>query len=79
LIPSFLKEPHRGIEPWFGSLTSFATGGPCRWLADGAEGAARVAGATGTAACGVFCWLEVTGFDFALFFIFLCFVLHITF
>jgi hypothetical protein len=35
--------------------------------------------AAAAAAFGVFCWLEVTGFGFALFFIFLCFVLHITF
>ena len=46
----------------------------------GAEGATTAAeGATAASAFGVFCWLEVTGFDFALFFIFLCFVLHITF
>ena len=70
MILSFLKEPHRWIEPCYGSLTSFVTGGP--------EGAAR-ADAAGAAAFGVFCWLEVTGFGFALFFILLCFVLHITF
>jgi hypothetical protein len=56
-----------------GFLTPFVTGEPCRWLATG------VFGPTAAAAFGVFCWLEVTGFDFALFFIFLCFVLHITF
>ena len=51
-----------------------------RWLADGAEGRRRAAGAAAAASFGVFCWLEVTGFGFALFFfIFLCFVLHITF
>ena len=54
-------------------------------MAAGAEGAAAAEGATAAvgaaaaAAFGVFCWLEVTGFDFALFFVFLCFVLHITF
>ena len=59
-------------------LTLLVTGWPERLLA-GAEGAAAAAGATAAAAFGVFCWLEVTGFDFAPFFIFLCFVLHITF
>jgi hypothetical protein len=77
--PSFLKEPHRGIEPWCGSLTLFVTGGPCRLMAAGAEGAAGAVGATTAAAFGVFCWLKVSGFDFALFFIFFCFVLHTTF
>jgi hypothetical protein len=33
---SFLREPQRGIELWWGSLTPFVTGGPCRWLATGA-------------------------------------------
>jgi len=79
LIPSFLKEPHREIEPWCGSLTSSVTGGPFRWVSDGAEGARVFGAAAAAAAFGVFCWLEVTGFGFALFFIFLCFVLHITF
>lgn len=65
-------------------FTSFVTGGPRRLLAAGAEGAtaaerAGAVGATTTAAFGVFCWREVTVFDFALFFIFLCFVWHITF
>ena len=61
-------------------LTSFVAGGPCRLMVAGAEGATAAAvGATAAAAFGVFCWLEVTDFDFALFFIFLCFVLHITF
>src|SRR5262249_54484976 len=58
-------------------FTSFVTGGP--WLADGAQGAALAASAAAASAFGVFCWLEVTGFDFVLFFIFLCFVLHISF
>ena len=52
-------------------------------MAAGAESAAGAEGATAagraTTAFGVFCWLEVTDFDFAVFFIFLCFVLHITF
>ena len=54
--------------------------------AAGAEGTAGADGAVGATAAGnvntafgVFCWLEVTDFDFAVFFIFLCFVLHITF
>jgi hypothetical protein len=41
--------------------------------------AAGAVSATTAAAFGVFCWLEVTVFDFALFFIFLRFVSHITF
>jgi hypothetical protein len=46
----------------------------------GAVGATTATvGATAAAAFGVFCWLEVIGFDFTLFFIFLCFLLHITF
>jgi hypothetical protein len=47
-----------------------------------AEDATRVApvGATTAAsAFGVFYWLDVTDFGFILFFISLCFVLHITF
>ena len=45
----------------------------------GAKGATGAEGATAAASFGVFCWLEVTGFDFTLFFIFLCFLLHIPF
>jgi uncharacterized membrane protein YbhN (UPF0104 family) len=79
LIP-FLFSKSRTAGSNHGALfTLFVTGGPCRLMATGAEGAAAAAGATTTAAFGVFCWLEVTGLDFALFFIFLCFVLHITF
>ena len=41
--------------------------------------AAGAVSATAAAAFGVFCWLEVTVFDFGLFFIFFRFVSHITF
>ena len=78
---------------FFGGFKSFVTEGPYRLMgpaaAQGATAAATGAttaatGATTAAAFGVFCWLEVTVFDFTLFdftlfFIFRCFLSHITF
>jgi hypothetical protein len=61
-------------------FASFVTEGPYRLMVAGAVGATTATvGATAAATFGVFCWLEVIGFDFTLFFIFLCFLLHITF
>jgi hypothetical protein len=74
------KDRTAGIEPWCGFLNSFVTERPYRLMVASAEGATTAAaGATTAAAFGVFCWLEVTLFDFTPFFIFLCFLLHITF
>lgn len=59
-------------------FTSFGTTGPCRLTTGPLENPTGAMSATAASAFGVFFWLEVPGFLFVLFFLFLCFVLHMT-